>query len=363
LTDYLEWANVFHGWGDEGDNMRATDRLKAARGKRNALVDMGTSTTATENETNMAIKNTKKTDASTQVKLEVIEGSGQHRRDPLPTVRHLPPGVIAKVVESEVQSVTMEVTPDQADLWLHPDVNKCQRGIKQGSLQKYVWDINHDQWKENGETIKISKTGKLLDGQHRCLAIKKTGKTTRCLVVFGVDDETMTTIDKGTKRTLRDSLRMMGVANHRQVAEICQAIALLTSKTNAPISDGKCEELRAIHEEGIAWANEVFGSAKVSAGVVASLVWAYPVAKKQIDAFARQFHTNVGILDQKSPVRALQKTIQRKEVGIVHKRRDLMLKTLTCAFYAVQGKTLAKSYTGEVGFEYFTKQREKAGLA
>jgi hypothetical protein len=64
-------------------------------------------------------------------------------------------------------------------------------------------DIVLGRWKENGDTIKFDKEGRLIDGQHRLLAIVKSGIASdvgvRCCVVGGLEPEVVRAVD-GSRR-------------------------------------------------------------------------------------------------------------------------------------------------------------------
>lgn len=71
--------------------------------------------------------------------------------------------------------------------------------------------LSNDQWEpDNGDTIKISVSGLLIDGQHRLKAIIKSGKTVLLTYAFNVPDSAFKTIDQGRKRTAVQSIKMTG---------------------------------------------------------------------------------------------------------------------------------------------------------
>ena len=89
----------------------------------------------------------------------------------------------------------------------------CQR-----SVDLYAMDMLAGKFPLNGETIKISTSGKVLDGQHRLAAIIKSGVTIRMIVVSGLPDSVYSTIDTGRKRTAGDTLAVKGIKNYNAVA-------------------------------------------------------------------------------------------------------------------------------------------------
>jgi len=85
------------------------------------------------------------------------------------------------------------ITPDIAKKMLAG--NDSNRAISESTLAQYIKSMLAGEWKQNAETIKIGSSGKLLDGQHRLTAIIKSGKPMHMLVVNGVDDNVIDTID------------------------------------------------------------------------------------------------------------------------------------------------------------------------
>jgi hypothetical protein len=68
-------------------------------------------------------------------------------------------------------------------------------------------------WEINGQTVVFSKTGKLVDGQHRLFGIVISGCTVPLLIVRGVSDDAFETIDTGKPRSGGDIAGMAGYTN------------------------------------------------------------------------------------------------------------------------------------------------------
>lgn len=98
------------------------------------------------------------------------------------------------------------------------------RNISQPNVERYASDMITMDWIINGDTIKFSKEGELLDGQHRLTAIAESGEAQVLLIVWGLDKVAMATIDAGRKRTYGDILKMRGVTNHTLVAALASRV-------------------------------------------------------------------------------------------------------------------------------------------
>ena len=98
----------------------------------------------------------------------------------------------------------MEVTPDIARDWLETMAHN--RRVSRVNLDNIVRAMEEDRWHTDGSPIKFNTKGQLIDGQHRLHAILQTGKPQTFLVVWGVDDAAMTTLDTGKSRSRGDVL-------------------------------------------------------------------------------------------------------------------------------------------------------------
>lgn len=88
--------------------------------------------------------------------------------------------------------------------------NTRNRHMSGTNYQKVRRSIERDEWSLNGEAVKISDTGVLLDGQHRCMAVVETGKTIQTILIEGLPESAQDTMDTGKPRTLGNVLHMRG---------------------------------------------------------------------------------------------------------------------------------------------------------
>lgn len=105
-------------------------------------------------------------------------------------------------------------------------INTDNRPLKNATLNKYVEDMNSGNWKFTGDTIQISKTGKLLNGQHRLMAIVKTGKAQMFNIQSGLEDSSFEVMDIGKNRSGSDALAIKGFENHSTIASMIRFILL-----------------------------------------------------------------------------------------------------------------------------------------
>jgi len=102
----------------------------------------------------------------------------------------------------------VRVTPEIAQHWM--TFNTSNREVTQARLEQFQHEMERGEWKVQGDTIRFAY-GKLLDGQHRLMAIALSGVTLPMLVVHGLDPETQANMDTGRGRTPRDVLSIEGL--------------------------------------------------------------------------------------------------------------------------------------------------------
>jgi hypothetical protein len=104
------------------------------------------------------------------------------------------------------------ITPRQAEKYIEAHevivresgLAALNRIINDNQVTKYGDDMKRGAWVVNGETIKIAKSGRVIDGQHRLWACVNSGAPFKTLVVEGfeeneVDDAFVTTDIGGAK--------------------------------------------------------------------------------------------------------------------------------------------------------------------
>lgn len=121
--------------------------------------------------------------------------------------------------QSGIVAERVTLTPVLAAVLL--DRNEQNRHISKTTIDRLVSDIVGNRWAFNGESIVVSKDGKLNDGQHRCKAVIEAGKSIDTLIVFGPARETRLTVDTGGVRKVSDFLAMEGFQNVNALASMC----------------------------------------------------------------------------------------------------------------------------------------------
>ena len=122
------------------------------------------------------------------------------------------------------------ITPSKAKTYLEANTNN--RNVKDRHVLKLSNEMKSGRWKQDtAETIKISKTGRILDGQHRLMAVIQSGVSIYFHVAKGLNEEVFDVIDTGSNRSAADVFKI----NHAKYESILPSI-IQTSKI---ISRGK----------------------------------------------------------------------------------------------------------------------------
>jgi hypothetical protein len=99
--------------------------------------------------------------------------------------------------------------------------NDHNRRIKAPVVLRYAYDIINGRWvSETGEAIKISVSGKVLDGQHRLHAIIKANKAVSMCIAYGCSDDIFTVLDTGSMRNASDVFKIRDVKNGNNIPSI-----------------------------------------------------------------------------------------------------------------------------------------------
>src|SRR5258706_8303068 len=98
---------------------------------------------------------------------------------------------VPKPIAGAPPAFATEITPEMARQWL--EKNAMNRRLRQSSVDTYASIMKRKQWELNGETIIISDTGDILNGQHRLWACFESGTPFETYVIIGMTKEVFDT--------------------------------------------------------------------------------------------------------------------------------------------------------------------------
>lgn len=128
------------------------------------------------------------------------------------------------------------ITPEYAKQLL--ETNTDNRRIRRTRVLFYINEMKSGNWMLTPEGITISKTGKLMNGQHRLTALVEAGVSLPFMVFTGVDQEVFKVLDSGMNRTAADIFDISGVKNASVVP------AIITAYNNIK----QCKSIEGIHK-------------------------------------------------------------------------------------------------------------------
>lgn len=111
----------------------------------------------------------------------------------------------------------VRLTPDLARYLLsfnHQD----NRNVKSRKIKAMASDMVNGRWQLTPQGLVFNAYGVLINGQNTLLAVTESGTPIWTLVDFGWPDAIIEVIDRGTSRSLADTLKINGIANSANVA-------------------------------------------------------------------------------------------------------------------------------------------------
>ncbi len=119
--------------------------------------------------------------------------------------------------KSDIKRILL--TPEMATELLNH--NGLNRPVSDPHVRRLVDQIKRGLWQFNGDTIKVSDAGEILDGQHRCWACVEAAMPIETIVVKGIPRAAFATVDTLRKpRGAADILSLNGVTAHRREAAV-----------------------------------------------------------------------------------------------------------------------------------------------
>lgn len=144
------------------------------------------------------------------------------------------------------------ITPAVAEKYL--EKNLCNRHVREGWVSELANIIKMGRWKIVHQGIGFDKMGKLIDGQHRLLAIIKAELPVDMYVARGLDETTREVVDTQAKRTPADILRIHGFnyQNKNFAAMVRHVVGGVGGPTK--VSNDEVIRLATTYQEGILFA-------------------------------------------------------------------------------------------------------------
>ena len=122
------------------------------------------------------------------------------------------------------------VTPELARQFL--EKNDGNRVVRPRTVDTYAQNMKDGEFLFSESMICISPEDKLLNGQHRLLAIVKSGVSVYMTLAYGVPETAYAYMDTGSKRTSADLLHNHEIQNSIHIASLVKASIYYKKYTN-----------------------------------------------------------------------------------------------------------------------------------
>lgn len=219
------------------------------------------------------------------------------------------------------------ITPTRATELL--TLNLSNRPLNRHHVLFLSQQMAEGKWKRAGDPIRISKSGQLLDGQHRLTAIVESNVPLHMYVILDLDDDTFQVMDTGRTRTASDMVSLTGQPNATTVAALVKMIihyrsGLKTNTegrargrngvTNSQIVDflKQRQDVQPFVKQGMAW----FHQCRLLTGTeYAFLYWLFdPLDSTQSFTFLSSLATGVN-LSVDSPIYLLRRKLENYKIN------------------------------------------------
>lgn len=206
------------------------------------------------------------------------------------------------------------ITPEMAEILLSG--KGPNRRVSASVINKYSRDMQSGRWCLNGQTIKISATGRLLDGQHRLEAAKKAKRAFPAIIVRGLSDSIFSSLDIGHRRSLSEVLRERGETNTIVLASSLRWLWMIRNKVvlaaNSSPTNGEMLQLLEIYPEIRASLKQVMSIREIMGSGIATAL--HCLFSEKSASTANQFFSSLidGVnLSSTSPIYHLRERLIR----------------------------------------------------
>lgn len=247
----------------------------------------------------------------------------------------------------------VRVTPTKAKEWL--DLNDGNRIISPKVVAAYARDMAKGDWLFNPSPISFDTDGKLVDGQHRLLAVIQSGMPQKFHVAYNIPREHRKVIDIGRKRSVADNLVMdYGIKNASQVTAAGRIIirwrmGTLRSTGTIKISEPEVYEFVVENDETLQEAASFAQKLRRTLPIpIAASTAAYHETMRVDEVAAKVFWDKImtgAELKVGDPVLSLRSAVTR--LGTKHEDRSLINLELIVRAWRVhlKGQTSGKTFT------------------
>ena len=193
----------------------------------------------------------------------------------------------------------VQLTPEMASELIAR--NEKNRNIKPLNLARMKRALVGGSWKFNGDTVCLSRSGRLIDGQHRCQMVIDTGVAITVVLVEGLDDDVFDTKDIGARRKASDVLHILGATNCTTLASALGYVDKYFSgkmDSSEGVSTFAIDDLLDEHRDLIDSVRAVANNGLVTPGLLAAMHYLFSLdSREEADRFLRDLKAGAGLAD------------------------------------------------------------------
>ncbi len=240
-----------------------------------------------------------------------------------------------KMSQQGIATLDGLLTPTLATVLL--ERNPKNRAVKPTVVAQYARDIRQGTWAFNGESIIIARDGHMNNGQHRCHAVIEAGKPIRTLFVFGVERDTMDTLDQGAIRKLSDYLAMGGHVDVNSLAAVAQLFWSYQLNgnivQNGRVKATKGELIKLVerypglqHSVKAAWGFQKLKMASTSQMAFVHFILSRVAPEKEVDEFFRRLRYGED-LNSASPILYARNKLMSQNRYRPNEKMEILIRT------------------------------------
>lgn len=129
----------------------------------------------------------------------------------------------------EIRTCRENITPEKAKTLLGNNPTNRPHRLDHSKYLANEMICGH--WRFNGDPIRVCEDGRVMDGQHRLMAVILSGITIDSNITYGLPWEVFKTIDTGRRRSAADVLAINGEKNCKNLsAALCCVDRYLTGR-------------------------------------------------------------------------------------------------------------------------------------
>lgn len=262
-------------------------------------------------------------------------------------------------VKSGLSVYFLDVTPKIAAQMLKKNIGN--RDIRRGMVKRFVREFETGGWLPNGQPIHLTKSGIFGNGQHRLQAIIDANHPLRMLVVEGLSEEALDTLDEGVRKSPADRLKRRGVARYRLVSASLNAIRIATG-TRKPVNMADFWSLYKQYKISFDWASRAIPDkhAATWSSIYGALVMAHKKHGTKTAMLMADSLRDIRNRAEDDPVTQFVKTITniKFEKNDYQTRLFTFQRVLACVAAYVNAETIERVVPSKKAVDFFLPQQD-----